>query len=110
MADSKADIKIAGKFMQLKDSAVSRGIEFDLTLNRVRQLMAQKLCYYTRIRFNKDDSNSPHYPTVDRIDASKGYTNDNVVMCVKYINNAKTNLTIKDMSKIFKKLQSVGRL
>ena len=110
MADSKTDVKVAGKFMQLKDSAQSRGIEFDLTLNRVRQLMNRKICYYTGIRFVKDDHNSPNYPTVDRIDASRGYTDDNVVMCVKYINNAKTNLTIKDMKKIFKKLQSVGKL
>jgi spore cortex formation protein SpoVR/YcgB (stage V sporulation) len=110
MASVQEDIIVAGKYIQLKDSAKSRGIDFELSLKRVRQLMTQKVCYYTRIRFVKDDQNSPYYPTVDRIDASKGYTNDNVVMCVKYINNAKTNLTVTDMRKIFRKLQSVGKL
>ena len=41
------DIDIAKKFLQLKQSAESRNLEFNLSLKTVRQLLTRKKCFYT---------------------------------------------------------------
>ena len=83
------DYIVAKKLIQLKQSADSRGIEFDLSFVNVRKLMNAKICFYTRKKFGEDlDARS-----IDRVDSSRGYVDGNVVACTVDINRKKANLT-----------------
>jgi len=83
------DYIVAKKLIQLKQSADSRGIEFDLSFVAVRKLMNAKVCFYTRKKFGEDlDARS-----IDRVDSSVGYVDGNVVACTVDINRKKANLT-----------------
>jgi len=83
------DYTVAKKLIQLKQSADSRGIEFDLSFVAVRKLMNAKVCFYTRKKFGEDlDARS-----IDRVDSSIGYVDGNVVACTVDINRKKANLT-----------------
>lgn len=83
------DYIVAKKLIQLKQSADSRGIEFDLSFVTVRKLMNAKVCFYTRKKFGEDlDARS-----IDRVDSSIGYVDGNVVACTVDINRKKANLT-----------------
>lgn len=95
------------KYVQLKLSAKKRNIEFGLSLSELRRLLKRKTCQYTGIKF--DDQ--AHSLSIDRIDASKGYVMDNIVVCSRVVNEFKANmiedrkvkgnLTQKEMCKMF---------
>ena len=83
------DYIVAKKLIQLKQSADSRGIVFDLSFFAVKKLMNAKVCFYTRKKFGEDlDARS-----IDRVDSSQGYVDGNVVACTVDINRKKANLT-----------------
>lgn len=83
------DYIVAKKLIQLKQSADSRGIEFDLSFVAVRKLMNAKVCFYTRKKFGEDLGAR----SIDRVDSSIGYVDGNVVACTVDINRKKANLT-----------------
>jgi hypothetical protein len=88
-SESDFDLLVANKLHQLKDSAVRRGKEFDLTFNVVKKLLKRKTCYYTGLKFVAD--NNLHL-TIDRIDNRKGYIVGNVVACSNWANQMKNQL------------------
>ena len=96
------DIEVAQKMMQLKQSATSRSLDFDLSFRTVRFLLAQKKCYYTGIPFEESGGSAR---SIDRVDPSKGYIEGNVVACTVDINGKKSNLTIQEIEQIFKGIQ-----
>jgi hypothetical protein len=93
------DIDVATKFMSLKHSAQSRGIEFGLSLSRVRQLLNTRRCYFTRLPFEQE---GPFARSIDRIDSSRGYVDDNVVACTIEINRRKSDLTLKEIECLYR--------
>jgi len=86
----------------LRASAKKRGIEFSLTTADVDEIGIPITCPVLGIplKFNKgtplDDSIS-----FDRIDSSKGYTKDNVIIVSHRVNKLKSNSTYDEMKKIF---------
>ena len=74
------------KRRNLKRSAKSRGLAFNLSTNDVAELLSTRFCYYTGRELN--DVNF----SIDRKDCSKGYVDDNVVACCKDANNLKSQL------------------
>lgn len=85
----------------LKSSAKRRGIPFDLSTNDLDEIGIPITCpvlgipiYYHRGKV-KDDSIS-----IDRIDSSKGYTVDNIVIVSNRVNKLKSNATLDEMYKI----------
>lgn len=88
-SESDFDLLVANKLHQLKDSAVRRGKDFDLTFNVVKKLLKKKTCHYTGLKFQAD--NNLHL-TIDRIDSSKGYVIGNVVACSGWANQMKNQL------------------
>ncbi len=56
--------------------ATKKGIPFTITSDDVKQLMASNRCAVTNIAFVRS-SRGPRTPSLDRIDASKGYMRDN---------------------------------
>ena len=97
-----SDVDVARKMVQLSDSARDRGKPFNLTFATVKKILTRKTCYYTG-EILTNESNSPNQRTVDRIDASKGYIEGNVVACTKDFNQRKGNLTIEDIAILAKK-------
>lgn len=97
------DVTVAKKLIHLSQSAKDRNLEFDLSFKTVKRLLSVKKCYYTGVEFD-DSSNGPKSRTIDRIDASKGYVEDNVVACTYEINNKKVNLTIAEIELLYKKM------
>ena len=100
------DITLSKKHQQLYDSAKSRDIYFDLSLRHLRKMMSRKTCFYTGVRF--DDVQ--HKPSIERVDSTKGYTDDNTVIVSESINKAKSNLTENQLKLILKAIQKHKQL
>jgi hypothetical protein len=96
------DYYIAKKLVQLKQSADSRKIEFSLKFSTVKRLLGTKTCFYTGKVFAKTGKNSR---TIDRVDSSRGYVDDNVVSCTLEINTKKSNLTSEEIFLLSKRIE-----
>jgi hypothetical protein len=95
------DLTIAKKMLQLKQSADSRGIEFNLSFKVVKRLLSTKKCYYTGKLFSTGTSAR----SIDRVETTKGYVNGNVVACTVEINSKKANLGTEEIIMLGKKIQ-----
>lgn len=95
------DLEVAKKMINIYQSAMDRKIEFDLSFEYVKKLLEYKTCYYTNIEFTEEGQNARSF---DRIDSTKGYIEGNVVACTVDINGKKSNLTIDEISCLYKKL------
>lgn len=96
------DYYIAKKLVQLKQSADSRKIEFSLKFSTVKRLLGTKTCFYTGKVFAKSGKNSR---TIDRVDSSRGYVDDNVVACTLEINTKKSNLTSEEIFLLSRRIE-----
>ena len=96
-----SDVDIAQKLLAIKSSADSRGIEFNLTLRKVKKLLSTKKCYISGVELNKVQKDDNQL-TFDRLDNSKGYIDDNVVACSLRMNRLKGELTIEDITMLYK--------
>jgi hypothetical protein len=95
------DIEVAKKLVNIHSSAQSRNLEFDLSFEYVRKLLEYTTCFYTNVPFTED---GPHSRSFDRVDNDKGYVIGNVVACTTDINGKKNNLTIDEITCLYKKL------
>lgn len=102
--EKASDLEVARKMVAIKTSADSRGIEFDMSLRRVRQLLNTRKCFISGAALNRNQ-NDPNQLTFDRLDNSKGYTDDNVVACSLRLNRLKDSLTIEDITMLFMAIQ-----
>lgn len=99
------DAVLVGKYVGLAASASSRGIEFNISLKKLKSLLKVKNCFYTKTPFNETDPQRKR--SIDRIDSSKGYIDSNVVACTTIINSAKGNLTVKEIIQMADKLKKL---
>jgi hypothetical protein len=83
----------------VKNRAKRTGLEFNLT-----KLEMPELCPILGIKLNysygggkKEDK-----ATIDRVDNSKGYTEDNVVVCSWRANRLKNDASLEEIEKIYK--------
>lgn len=79
---------------RIKMRAISKGLDFDLTKKWILCRYEQGFCEQTGLPFNFNGGNGRHYknkhaPSIDRIDSSKGYTQDNCQVVVNQYNMAK---------------------
>jgi hypothetical protein len=107
---------LANKCKQLKRRATKSRKPFDLTPGFLAEMYHSQrgLCAYTGIPLRLDSTETqPDSLSVDKIEARKGYTPDNVILCSTFANTLKgtksraefeTSLkkTIKDISKYLK--------
>jgi hypothetical protein len=98
-----SDVDIAQKLLAIKSSADSRGIEFNLSLSKVKKLLSTKKCYISGVELNKVQKDDNQL-TFDRLDNSKGYIDDNVVACSLRMNRLKGELTIEDITMLYKSI------
>lgn len=95
-----SDVDIAQKLLSIKSSADSRGIEFNLSLKKVKKLLNTKKCYISGVELNKIPKDDNQL-TFDRLDNSKGYTDDNVIACSLRMNRLKGELSIDDIIMLY---------
>ena len=104
------DIHIARKYIALKQRAEDKGLQFNLTLRSVANMMNARKCYFTGVSIRHDTrKDAPNKLTIDRVDASKGYIKGNVVACSLSFNQKKKDLTISDIELLYKKVNGRKR-
>jgi len=81
-------------YYRYKKSAKIRGLSFEITRDKFRE-MTHRECFYcgeypSTLHMGTKTVNGGYlYNGIDRVDNSKGYTNDNVVSCCVICNRAK---------------------
>lgn len=82
----------------LRDSAKERGIPFDLTPSDIDDIGIPLTCPILGINiyFHKNHV-KPDSISFDRIDSSKGYYRDNIVIISHRANSLKSNATLEEM-------------
>jgi len=101
------DLDVAKKMLNLKQSADSRNIKFDLSFLVLKNLMEQKKCFYTGRVF---DGKGDYALSIDRIDNKIGYIDGNVVACTVEINRKKTDITIEEIEMIYKAIKKTKKI
>ena len=99
-----SDKEVAKKFLQIEQSAETRGFKFNLTLRTIRRLLNTEKCFFTGEILNSVE-NDPNQRTFDRINNRQGYIEGNVVACCRNINMKKGDLTIKDIQILYNGLK-----
>ena len=61
-------------------------------------------CCYSGIVFSNNKKDKTTYPTIDRIDSTKGYVEGNVCICTWLVNTMKSNLTVDQFKDIITKI------
>lgn len=89
------------RFLQAKNRAILNGLSFDLTTEDIKTIYERQngLCYYSGIEM-KMDRTGIYTVSVDRINSSKGYTVNNVVLCTSIVNSMKNKLPVDEFIKI----------
>lgn len=80
---------IARVFLAKKRDAAEKGIDFNLTLTSIRNILRSKKCYWSGVPIDIDMVNGGKI-SIDRIDATKGYIVGNVVACSTEANKFKS--------------------
>ena len=93
-------------FNKYKTSAERRGIEFNLTIEEIADIMEiQKFkCFMTGWDLNFPETGSPQNTdaSIDRIDNSVGYVKDNVHIVHKWVNMMRGKYQIEDFVNVCK--------
>lgn len=111
----EASARRAFKNYYLNDRKIKININFEYFYKA-----SQNKCYYCNAlpsNIFKSENSSDHYKNngnfiyngLDRIDSSKGYTEDNLVTCCKYCNKAKCSLSINNFKLHIIKLLDVRK-
>lgn len=92
----KEDLAICLKYSQLYNSALNRGLTFDLSLYDIKKLLKRKYCAYTGIELtNNGQTTCRTQRTIERIDSKKGYVKGNVI-AVSFVANQLKNIILED--------------
>jgi hypothetical protein len=91
--DAPVEVRAARKLCQIWTGAQNRGLECTLSTADVRALLEAEHCYYTGMALDDEAGQSdPRSRTLDRVDASQGYTPDNTVACSNAANTLKNQV------------------
>lgn len=83
---------------EIKNRAKSNGLEFDL---EIEDIIIPNLCPILGIEIDKtNQKRMDNSPSIDRIDNSRGYTKDNIIIISWRANNIKSDATIEELIKI----------
>ena len=98
-AVSKKDLKEL--YNHLRNSAKRRNILFELTMVDLYELSFPISCSITGkpLHFNRGKASDNSF-SIDRIDANKGYTADNIIVVSNRVNRIKNDGTPEELEKI----------
>lgn len=93
-----------------KSSANARNLEHELTDEDVKLLweLQNGCCYWLGVPLSEDaelPDRHPLKPSLDRLDNSKGYIKDNVVITSTFANLGRSNTTVEDFSEFLNLIQ-----
>ena len=93
--NNSVDIILRDRLSTSKARAIHKQLPFDIDLEFLTQLYNKQngKCYYTNELLSLSTNNDMTL-SIDRLNSSKGYTKDNIVLCSKVINSIKNDLTI----------------
>lgn len=97
------DIRVAEKLLSLRNNAIKRNIEFNISFKKLKQLLNSKRCFYTGVEFDSEIDDLKL--SIDRVDSSLGYIDSNIVACTIKINQIKSNISEEDMVLILSGIQ-----
>lgn len=86
------------KLEHYRKRAIKKGLEFNLTTTWLIEKLKGGKCEATGMPFKIRPSNTtinPYYPSIDRIDSSKGYTQDNCQIVIHGYNILKSSNNIE---------------
>jgi len=93
-----------GRAQRLYQGAKARarklGVDFDLDLEQIKELVRNGKCEVSGIDFVLQEGRHPFAPSLDRIDPLKGYTQDNIQVVAWIYNAAKGIGTHDDVLKL----------
>lgn len=97
----RRDPEIRQIYNRLKQSAKRRNIEFNLTICELNNLTFPITCPILGIplKFNRNRLQDNSY-SIDRINSTKGYCIDNIVVISWKANRLKNNASIKELQQI----------
>ena len=87
---------------RLKNRSLKKNIPFEVSNERLKDLMFSR-CHYcltepnNTMKITRINGAEAQYSGIDRVDSSKGYTEDNIVPCCKHCNNAKGTRSKQEM-------------
>jgi hypothetical protein len=88
------------KFTKQRAGAKERKLAWDLNQEHVHKLIKEtKRCYISGRKLVME-VNHPDGPSLDRLDASKGYHADNVVVTSQLINKARGEMSVEEFVKM----------
>lgn len=83
-----------------KATSKKYNLEFDLTEEFILDLFNSQAgkCFYLKVNLepSKDGKRKLNAPSIDRIDCSKGYTKDNVVICSQFANLGRCDIPFEE--------------
>lgn len=101
------------RVLAAKHRALRKNIEFDIDVDFIHSLLKKQngLCKYSGVLLDIDNTNGDNDNrinintlSIDRVDSSKGYTKDNVVLVTAIVNSMKNDLSENEFIKIIKKI------
>ena len=103
----KENFTIEGRASMLRNRCKQRAKiynkDFNLSIEKIIELLKTGICAKTNISLIMDDSKyNPYAPSIDRIDNNKGYTDDNIqITCMIYnfCKNQFTEIQVDDFIK-----------
>lgn len=106
LKEESLDLIIAKKLIQLSKSAEERNIEFNVSFKKLKSLWKLKRCQITGLEFQHEPGTMQELnKSIDRLDNSKGYVDDNIIVCTQGLNSRKGALTTEEVVLIYKKLK-----
>lgn len=98
------------RFNEIKMRSRERGIEFTLTLEWLREALDNtNACPYLGIVLNETQEDCIAFPdrnkSIDRLDPTKGYVPENVIVCSNRANRIKNDATVDELHLIAENLQ-----
>lgn len=105
--------RLQGALENAKHSSKKKGKEFSIFLEDLIGLWVKQngLCFYSNVSMTFDGSNKYTTVSLDRIDSSKGYVANNVVLCCTFVNKMKNDIPVDELAdwcgKIHRHLTSI---
>ena len=103
----------ARKILRVRASARRRGIPFSelITVSTFIDLWEKQSgrCYYSNIPLSFDKNDKICLVSVDRVDNSKGYEPDNIVLCASSINSFKFTYPKEEIMRLISLIRQNGK-
>jgi hypothetical protein len=94
------------KLNKTRSRANKKGLAFTITkADLISQWEKQQgLCYYTNLPLSQTVGDRLNIMSIDRVDSTKGYTPDNIVLCRFVANEMKNDQSVEEFSKEIQEL------